>query len=54
MGKIKEHYHDEIIAAQRDTLVDESEADEYCTCEMPAKMHGKNKCWRCKKPFKEF
>lgn len=25
MGKIKEHYHDEIIAAQRDTLVDESD-----------------------------
>ena len=27
---------------------------EYCTCEMPAKMHGKNQCWRCKKPFKEL
>lgn len=25
-----------------------------CTCEMPAKMKGKNQCWRCKKPFKEF
>ena len=25
-----------------------------CTCEMPAKVKGKNECWRCKKPFKEF
>lgn len=25
-----------------------------CMCEMPAKMKGKNQCWRCKKPFKEF
>ncbi len=25
-----------------------------CTCEMPAKIKGKNECWRCKKPFKEF
>lgn len=25
-----------------------------CTCEMPAKMKGKNQCWRYKKPFKEF
>ena len=25
-----------------------------CTCEMPAKMKGKNQCWRCKKPFKEL
>jgi hypothetical protein len=24
---------------------------EFCTCEMPAKMHGKNLCWRCKKQF---
>lgn len=20
-----------------------------CKCEMPAKMHGKNLCWRCKR-----
>ena len=20
-----------------------------CKCEMPAKMHGKNICWRCKR-----
>ena len=25
-----------------------------CACEMPAKVKGKNECWRCKKPFKEF
>lgn len=25
-----------------------------CVCEMPAKIKGKNECWRCKKPFKEF
>mgnify|MGYP007053800544 CR=1 FL=1 len=25
-----------------------------CSCEMPAKVKGKNECWRCKKPFKEF
>jgi hypothetical protein len=25
-----------------------------CACEMPAKIKGKNECWRCKKPFKEF
>jgi hypothetical protein len=24
-----------------------------CTCEMPAKVKGKNECWRCKKPFKK-
>ena len=22
-----------------------------CTCEMPAKMKGKNQCWRCKSPI---
>lgn len=22
-----------------------------CKCEMPAKMHGKNLCWRCKRPL---
>lgn len=22
-----------------------------CSCEMPAKMHGKNLCWRCKRPL---
>ena len=25
-----------------------------CACEMPAKIKGKNECWRCKKPFKGF
>lgn len=25
-----------------------------CKCEMPAKIKGKNQCWRCKKPFKEL
>jgi len=25
-----------------------------CRCEMPAKVKGKNECWRCKRPFKEF
>ena len=25
-----------------------------CSCEMPAKVKGKNECWRCKKPLKEF
>jgi hypothetical protein len=25
-----------------------------CTCEMPAKVKGKNECWRCKKPLKDF
>jgi len=25
-----------------------------CTCEMPAKVKGKNVCWRCKKPLKDF
>ena len=25
-----------------------------CRCEMPAKVKGKNECWRCKKPFKEL
>lgn len=22
-----------------------------CSCEMPAKVKGKNECWRCKKPI---
>lgn len=22
-----------------------------CKCEMPAKVHGKNLCWRCKRPL---
>lgn len=22
-----------------------------CKCEMPAKIHGKNLCWRCKRPL---
>lgn len=22
-----------------------------CNCEMPAKIHGKNLCWRCKRPL---
>lgn len=25
-----------------------------CSCEMPAKVKGKNECWRCKRPLKEF
>lgn len=25
-----------------------------CTCEMPAKVKGKNECWRCRKPLKEL
>ena len=26
---------------------------DYCSCEMPAKIKGKNECYRCRKPFKE-
>lgn len=28
--------------------------ESYCSCEMPAKVTGKNECWRCKKSFKEL
>jgi len=30
-------------------VVSTSGRPEFCSCEMPAKMHGQNKCWRCKK-----
>lgn len=44
MSAIKEQYHDQIESGMR----------QFCCCEMPAKMKGKNLCWRCKKPFKKI
>jgi len=26
--------------------------NDYCRCEMPAKEKGRNRCFKCKKPFK--
>jgi hypothetical protein len=54
----KEHYRDvsgliqktrEII--ERDKAIIGYDPVLKCKCEMPAKIHGKNLCWRCKRPL---
>ena len=34
-----------------DAVKEQDSAIKTCKCEMPAKIHGKNLCWRCKRPL---
>ena len=51
--------HPEAIPARKNSALGIPEPKElehsivFCTCEMPAKVKGKNECWRCKRPFRE-
>jgi len=60
---IPDEEHNGLYARDKVKLIAQEFADQFrqpavissvCMCEMPAKMKGKNQCWRCKKPFKEL
>lgn len=43
-------YEFEVISKPR-ALEQQDAVIKTCKCEMPAKIHGKNLCWRCKRPL---